>query len=91
MATLIINRGTIEPGQILVAGNTWCKVRMLTNEHGKSIKSAGPSSPVEVAGWKEVPAAGDSVLQAKDEVRVLLLLFSQILIFCFFRIWLKMS
>jgi translation initiation factor IF-2 len=67
VATLIINRGTIKPGQILVAGNTWCKVRMLTNEAGKAIKEAGPSSPVEVAGWKDIPAAGEAVLQATDE------------------------
>ncbi|CCH44134.1 Translation initiation factor IF-2 [Wickerhamomyces ciferrii] len=67
IATVLIRQGTLKPGNVLVAGNTYCKVRSIKDEGGKVIKLAGPSTPVELWGWKEVPEAGDEVLQAKDE------------------------
>lgn len=67
LATLIVRRGTIKVGAILVAGKTYCKVRGMKDENGKVIKSAGPSTPVQIWGWKDLPEAGDQVLEAKDE------------------------
>ncbi|KAI8613539.1 hypothetical protein BC830DRAFT_1131853 [Chytriomyces sp. MP71] len=67
VTTMLVTRGTLRPGQILVAGTSWCKVRTLTDERGKSLKEAGPSSPVEVSGWKDLPNAGDFVLEAESE------------------------
>lgn len=67
VATLIVKRGTIKSGTILVAGKTYCKVRGMKDESGKVITSAGPSTPVQIWGWKDLPEAGDQVLEAKDE------------------------
>jgi translation initiation factor IF-2 len=47
-----------------VAGTTWCRVRQMTDDKGKSIKEATPGMPVIVAGWKDVPVAGDEMLEA---------------------------
>lgn len=66
-ATVLIRRGTIRPGDVIVAGSAWAKVRSLHNEAGVEVEAAGPGTPVEVDGWKEPPAAGDEVLQAPDE------------------------
>ncbi|KAI8916813.1 P-loop containing nucleoside triphosphate hydrolase protein [Entophlyctis helioformis] len=67
VATVLVRRGTLRPGSVLVAGNVWCKVRRLLDENGSEVEQAGPSTPVEVMGWKELPQAGDSVLQAESE------------------------
>ncbi|KAJ3401106.1 hypothetical protein CcCBS67573_g07317 [Chytriomyces confervae] len=67
VTTMLVTRGTLKSGQILVAGTSWCKVRTLTDERGKAIKEAGPSSPVEISGWKELPDAGDFTLEAENE------------------------
>ncbi|GBC41773.2 uncharacterized protein OCT59_018145 [Rhizophagus irregularis] len=67
VATILVKRGTLKQGDIIVAGTTWCKVRMMTNEKGQIIKNALPSTPVKVIGWKELPVAGDEVFQATDE------------------------
>ncbi|SLM36325.1 mitochondrial translation initiation [Lasallia pustulata] len=67
VATVLVRRGTMHPGDVIVAGNTWARVRSLRNEAGMQVPSAGPGSPVEVDGWREQPAAGDEVLQAPDE------------------------
>lgn len=69
VATVLVRRGTVKNGDILVAGNTYCKVRGLRDENGNSIKKAGPSSPAQVFGWKELPEGGEFVIQAKDERR----------------------
>ncbi|TPX38708.1 hypothetical protein SeMB42_g06587 [Synchytrium endobioticum] len=66
VATVLVKRGTLSAGSILVAGKTWCKVRLLQTELGP-IAEAGPSIPVEVHGWKDVPEAGDIVLETPDE------------------------
>jgi translation initiation factor IF-2 len=63
-----VKRGTLKQGDVIVAGTTWCKVRMMTDEKGQIVKNALPSTPVKVMGWKELPAAGDEVLRATDEV-----------------------
>lgn len=67
LATVLIRQGTLKKGDILVAGKTYCKVRAMKDETGKQVKQAGPATPVEIWGWKEVPEAGDDALQAKDE------------------------
>ncbi|KAF2815521.1 initiation factor 2 [Mytilinidion resinicola] len=67
VATLLIRRGTLHVGDILVAGTTWARVRTLRNEAGAHIDAVSPGMPVEVDGWREQPLAGDEVLQAPDE------------------------
>ena len=69
VATVLVKRGTLRPGDIIVAGTSWARVRSLRNEAGAMLKSAGPGTPVEIDGWREQPAAGDEVLQAPDEQR----------------------
>ncbi|KAL8731654.1 MAG: hypothetical protein Q9181_004241 [Wetmoreana brouardii] len=67
VATVLVRRGTIQQGDIIVAGCTWAKIRTLKNEAGMQVSHAGPGIPVEVDGWKEQPSAGDKVLQAGSE------------------------
>ncbi|SZF02076.1 unnamed protein product [Blumeria hordei] len=67
VATILIRRGTLRSGDIVVAGDTWAKVRILRNEFGTELVEAGPGTPVEVDGWREQPLAGDEVLQAENE------------------------
>ncbi|KAJ3154232.1 hypothetical protein HDU89_008299 [Geranomyces variabilis] len=62
VATVLVRRGTLTPGTVVVAGTTWSKVRVMHDERGNEIPNAGPSMPVEVMGWRELPAAGDEVL-----------------------------
>lgn len=66
-ATVLVRRGTLKTGSFIVAGNTWCKVKSLRDDHGKVIKKTGPGTPVEVTGWKKLPEAGDEMLEAKSE------------------------
>ena len=67
VATVLVRRGTLRSGDIIVAGTTWARVRSLKNEAGVQVPSAGPGTPVEIDGWREQPTAGDEVLQAADE------------------------
>ncbi|RLV92947.1 Translation initiation factor IF-2 mitochondrial [Spathaspora sp. JA1] len=67
VATVLVRRGTLTVGDVIVAGNTHCKIRGMKNEHGKPVKTAGPSTPVQIWGWKELPDSGEQVLQAKSE------------------------
>lgn len=67
VATVLVRRGTLRPGDIIVAGRTFARVRSLRNEAGIAVSEAGPGTPVEVDGWRGQPAAGDEVLQAPDE------------------------
>ncbi|KXT00827.1 hypothetical protein AC578_2915 [Pseudocercospora eumusae] len=67
VATVLVRRGTLKPGNVIVAGKTWARVRSLRNEGGKTLQSASPGMPVEVDGWKDQPMAGDEVLEAPSE------------------------
>ena len=67
VATVLVRRGTMRPGDFIVAGKTWARIRCLRNEAGVEITEAGPGTPVEIDGWKEQPEAGDEVLQAPTE------------------------
>ncbi|PVU96365.1 hypothetical protein BB559_002405 [Furculomyces boomerangus] len=65
--SLLVKRGTLKVGDTLVAGTSWCKVRSLSNENGKSIKSAGPGYPALTTGWKDLPSGGSLVLGCESE------------------------
>ncbi|KAF4556211.1 Elongation factor Tu GTP-binding domain-containing protein 1 [Elsinoe fawcettii] len=67
VATVLVRRGTLKTGDVVVAGQTWTKVRTLRNEAGVEVAEAGPGMPVEVDGWRDQPAAGDLVLEADSE------------------------
>lgn len=67
VATVLVRRGTLRPGSVIVAGRAWGKVRTLRDERGADVRECGPGGAVEVDGWREQPAAGDEVLQAPSE------------------------
>ncbi|KAI5287117.1 hypothetical protein KEM54_006229 [Ascosphaera aggregata] len=69
VATVLVTRGTLRPGKIIVAGKAWARVRSLRDESGQLVKKALPGTPVEVDGWRVAPVAGDQVLQADTEQR----------------------
>ncbi|KAL7932444.1 hypothetical protein V8C35DRAFT_307099 [Trichoderma chlorosporum] len=66
-ATILVKRGTLRPGDLIVAGKTWAKIRVLRNEAGLELDSAPPGTPVEILGWRELPTAGEQVIQSPDE------------------------
>ena len=66
-ATLIVKRGTLKKGNFFVVGPSYGKVRTLSNDRGKPIKSAGPSSPVLVTGFSEIPEVGETLHVVKNE------------------------
>lgn len=67
VATVLVKRGTLRPGDYIAAGLTWAKIRQLRNEAGVDIEEAPPGTPVEILGWRDLPAAGDQVIQSPDE------------------------
>lgn len=67
VATALIRRGTLRPGDVIVAGTTWTRVRTLRNEAGVTVEEATPGMPVEIDGWREQPVAGTEFLQASNE------------------------
>src|SRR6266511_3736972 len=73
MATLLIQNGTLEAGDIVVAGTTHGRLRALSDYKGKPVKKAGPSTPVAVMGLNEVPSAGDlfEVVDSEKEARLI--------------------
>lgn len=52
-----------------MSGKSWAKVRFLFDENGQVVKEAGPSAPVEVVGWRDLPSAGELILEVESEVR----------------------
>ncbi len=69
VATVLVQSGTLETGNIVLAGSTYGKVRAMLDENGRSIKTAGPSIPVEIQGLTEVPQAGDEFMVLPEERR----------------------
>ncbi len=69
VATILVQSGTLKTGDVVLAGQTYGRVRAMLDENGKSIKSAGPSIPVEIQGLTEVPQAGDEFMVLSDERR----------------------
>jgi translation initiation factor IF-2 len=69
VATVLVQRGTLNKGDIFVAGAEWGKVRALVDAKGREIASAGPSMPVEVLGLNGTPSAGDDFSEVENEAR----------------------
>ncbi|KAI5789798.1 translation initiation factor IF-2 [Pyronema domesticum] len=69
VATVLVTRGTLRPGDIVVAGKTWAKVKTMTNEHGDEVEFASPGTPVEIDGWRDQPEAGDIAISTETEDR----------------------
>ena len=67
IATLLVQNGTLRQGDIVIAGTAVGRVRVMTNDKGRTVKSAGPSYPVEITGLADVPSAGDSFDAVTDE------------------------
>ena len=67
IATLLVQNGTLKQGDVLIAGTSVGRVRVMTNDKGRTVKSAGPSVPVEITGLAEVPSAGDIFNAVEDE------------------------
>ncbi|GGE46216.1 translation initiation factor IF-2 [Pullulanibacillus camelliae] len=67
VATLLVQNGTLKIGDAIVVGNTYGRVRAMVNEHGRRLKQAGPSTPVEITGLNDVPGAGDMFIVYEDE------------------------
>ena len=69
VATVLVQRGTIKVGDIVVAGSEWGRVRALVNDQGQPVPSAGPSEPVEVLGLQGTPEAGDELVVVESDAR----------------------
>jgi translation initiation factor IF-2 len=67
VATVLVKRGTLYPGDPLIAGAAWGRVRAMQNEHGDQVTDAAPGQPVQVLGWQSVPQAGDEFRVLEDE------------------------
>src|SRR5205085_3548892 len=67
VATVLVQRGTLKVGDIVVAGAEWGRVRLLANERGETVQSAGPSTPIEVLGLSAPPEAGDEMVVVENE------------------------
>jgi translation initiation factor IF-2 len=67
VATLLVQNGTLNMRDVVVAGTTWGRVKAMFDDRGKRIRKAGPSTPVEIMGLMEVPEAGDTFLTFEDE------------------------
>jgi translation initiation factor IF-2 len=69
VATVLVQRGTLRGGDIVVAGGEWGRVRALINDQGQQVDAAGPSTPVEVLGFAGTPEAGDRLAVVESEAR----------------------
>jgi translation initiation factor IF-2 len=69
VATVLVQRGTLKPGDIVLAGSEWGRVRALMSDTGHSVVAAGPSMPVEVLGFGGTPEAGDRLAVVDSEAR----------------------
>src|SRR5690606_2006039 len=69
VATVLVQKGTLKVGDIVVAGGEWGRVRALVNDRGDNVKEASPSMPVEVLGLAGTPEAGDRLAVVESEAR----------------------
>ncbi len=67
IATMLVQRGTLDVGDTIVVGSSIGRIRAMRDDKGKSVKAAGPSTPVEIMGLTEVPEAGDTFYEVKNE------------------------
>ena len=67
VASVLVQKGSLDVGDALVAGTAWAKVRAMLDENGRPVKQAGPSKPVQILGWSAVPNAGDDFREVEDE------------------------
>jgi translation initiation factor IF-2 len=67
VATVLVQRGTLDVGDTLVSGTSWAKIRAMLDENGQQAKQAGPSKPVQILGWSATPNAGEDVREVEDE------------------------
>ena len=67
IATVLVQRGTLDVGDTIVVGSSIGRIRAMKDDKGRSVKSAGPSTPVEIMGLTEVPEAGDTFYEVKNE------------------------
>ncbi len=67
VATMLVQRGKLDVGDTIVVGSSIGRIRTMTNDKGKKVKSAGPSTPVEITGLTTVPNAGETFYEVKDE------------------------
>lgn len=67
VATVLVQKGTLKTGDVIVVGQTAGRVRALLDDQGRQVDEAGPATPVEVLGLDEVPAAGDELIAVEDE------------------------
>ena len=67
VATMLVQRGTLDVGDTVVVGSVIGRIRAMYNDKGKKVKKAGPSTPVEIIGLTEVPVAGETFYEVKDE------------------------
>ncbi len=67
VATVLVQRGTLRPGDSIVVGDAYGRVRAMLDEHGEALQEAGPARPVQVLGLTAVPGAGDNMLVVEDD------------------------
>jgi translation initiation factor IF-2 len=67
VATALVQRGSLDVGDVLVSGTAYARIRAMQDENGIAVKHAGPSKPVLILGWSAVPNAGDDVREVADE------------------------
>jgi translation initiation factor IF-2 len=67
VATVLVQKGTLSVGDALVAGTAYCRIRAMLDENGRPVDDAGPSKPVQILGWSDVPSAGDDFREVENE------------------------
>ncbi|HYJ61673.1 MAG TPA: translation initiation factor IF-2 [Actinomycetota bacterium] len=67
VATVLVQKGTLDVGDALVAGTAFARIRAMLDENGVAVHVAGPSKPVQILGWNQVPSAGDDFREVQDE------------------------
>jgi translation initiation factor IF-2 len=67
VASVLVQRGTLDVGDTVVSGTSLAKIRAMLDENGQQVKQAGPSKPVQILGWSATPNAGDDIREVEDE------------------------
>jgi translation initiation factor IF-2 len=67
VATVLVQKGSLDVGDALIAGTAYCRIRAMQDENGQPVEQAGPSKPVQILGWNHVPSAGDDFRELEDE------------------------